>query len=112
MADIVTITNTGITRKIGADILNDYFDYLKKYDKIITPCENCITEKQIPTIRAVADRAAKVAFPEKIYDFGLGSIDFNEKERNAFSKGYEQAILDLKLHVNRDDQACEISFEL
>ena len=108
MADIVK--NTGITRKIGADILNDY---LKKYNKInITPHENCITEKQIPTIRTVADRAAKVAFPEKIYDFGLGSIDFNEKERNAFSKGYEQAVLDLKLHVNRDDQACEISFEL
>lgn len=108
MADIVK--NTSITRKVGAEKLNDY---LKKYNKInITPYENRITEKQIPTIRAVADRAAKIAFPEKIYDFGLGSIDFNEKERNAFSKGYEQAVLDLKLRVNRDDQACEISFDL
>ena len=80
MADIVT--NTSIIEKVGAKELNDY---LKKYNKInITPYENRITEKQIPTIRAVADRAAKVAFPEKIYDFGLGSIDFNEKERNAF----------------------------
>ena len=93
-----------------ANQFNEYYNQLKKEREARRIAENAIAKKSEidqgieelakkisqSITKDLAKNAAWVAFPDKTYDFGLGSIDFNQEKREAFIKGYEKAIQDLK----------------